>query len=167
MQTLDLKHCPICEKDLPVSEFGLCRARKDGKNLYCKSCIREKVKQSRIGQKNWRQVQKERRAKAVEALLNPTIEAPGIVTAADRVFEAIANGARTQHDIAVTTKLSKDEIGDAIANLLLWAKKIETKVVEDRRLYFIREVIEQPKRKDCVLSLSCFGPVIRGSVRAA
>jgi len=157
----DLKRCPICEKDLPVSEFGICRARKDGRNLYCKDCIREKVKQSRIGQKNWRQVQKERRAKAIEALSNPTIQVPVLSNPADRVFEAIANGARTQYEIAVETKLSKDEIGDAIANLLLWTKKIETKSDGDQRFYFIREVQEQPKRKDCVLSLSCFGPVIR------
>src|SRR5947207_1620665 len=43
----DTKFCPICSQDLPVSEYGVCRARKDGRNLYCKSCIRKKVSDSR------------------------------------------------------------------------------------------------------------------------
>jgi hypothetical protein len=30
-----------------LSEFGVCRARKDGLNLYCKGCIRQKIAQSR------------------------------------------------------------------------------------------------------------------------
>src|SRR5690349_3778163 len=102
METPDLKHCPICIKDLPVWEFGICRARKDGKNLYCKECIRRKVKQSRIGNKNWRQLQKERRARLIEEALdqNGTIDTAVSMTTEDRVLEAITNGARTQREIA-------------------------------------------------------------------
>src|SRR5882762_1259192 len=43
----DTKHCPICAQVLPLSDFGVCRARKDGHNLYCRSCIRKKVTESR------------------------------------------------------------------------------------------------------------------------
>jgi len=79
----------------------------------------------------------------------------------ERVREAVQKGARTQSDIAYETKLGKDEIGDALAHLLLWTKEIETKPDGDNRYYFIRQVQEQPKRKDSVLSLSSLGPVMK------
>src|SRR5437667_9334530 len=44
---VELKRCPRCEESLPLSEFGVCRARKDGLNLYCKRCIRQKIALSR------------------------------------------------------------------------------------------------------------------------
>ena len=47
VSVVELKRCPRCEESLPLSEFGVCRARKDGLNLYCKRCIRQKIAQSR------------------------------------------------------------------------------------------------------------------------
>src|SRR5437763_16447688 len=47
IRTIELKTCPRCEESLPISEFGVCRARKDGLNLYCKRCIRQKIALSR------------------------------------------------------------------------------------------------------------------------
>ena len=52
------KNCPICSQQLPLSEFGVCRARKDGRNLYCKSCIRKKVTDSRRALKEYRSARK-------------------------------------------------------------------------------------------------------------
>ena len=46
-ESFEAKACPICSELLPLSEFGICRARKDGRNLYCKVCIRRKVTDSR------------------------------------------------------------------------------------------------------------------------
>jgi hypothetical protein len=167
MKVPELKHCPICTKDLPVSEFGICRARKDGRNLYCKACIRTKVAQSRIGHKNWRQVQKAKQVKILEQLRDPQFDEKVLVlpssklSPVERVKEAIQRGARTQKEIVQQTKLGKDEVGDAIAHLLLWTYEIETKSDGDNRYYFIRQIVEQPERKDCVLSLSSFGPVIK------
>ncbi|MDQ6651523.1 MAG: hypothetical protein M3Y84_02140 [Acidobacteriota bacterium] len=60
----------------------------------------------------------------------------------ERVREAIKKGARTQKEIAQETRLGKDEIGDAIANLLLWTREIKTQVVDNMRLYFINEASE-------------------------
>jgi hypothetical protein len=162
MKLSELKHCPICTKDLPVSEFGICRARKDGRNLYCKEDIRKKVAQSRIGQKNWRQVQKAKRTKLLEQLQDPQFDEKVLVlplsrlSPVERVKDAIHNGARTQREIVQQTKLGKDEVGDAIAHLLLWTHEIETKSDGDNRYYFIRKVAEQPKR-----SLKWFGLLIK------
>ena len=52
----DTKQCPICSQDLPLTEYGICRARKDGRNLYCKSCIRKKVSESRRAFKAYKSV---------------------------------------------------------------------------------------------------------------
>jgi hypothetical protein len=159
----DLKYCPICTKDLPVSEFGMCRAWKDGRNLYCRTCINAKVTASRRALKAYKEARKKYIAQQVEIFETEDFSVVPVskLSPSDRVRLAIERGSRTQREIALETKLDKDSIGDAIAHLLLWTHEIETKSDGDNRYYFIRETIEQPRRKDCVLSLSCFGPVIK------
>ena len=65
---------------------------------------------------------------------------------ADRVREAIRCGARTQKEIAQTTKLPKDEVCDALANLLLWTREIRTDVINHTRMYFANEIAEDISR---------------------
>jgi hypothetical protein len=166
MSDIQLKHCPICTKDLPVSEFGMCRARKDGKNLYCRACINAKVTASRLALKQYKAARKRYLPELITAIDTFDVDAKAIfkMTPVERVRDAINNGFRTQREIAQETKLHKDVIGDALANLLLWTKEIETRIVNDTRQYFIRRAdveAEQPQRKDCVLSLSCLGPLIK------
>ncbi len=148
------KNCPICCQQLPLSEFGVCRARKDGRNLYCKTCIRKKVTESRRALKEYRSARK-------RYVGQPGSEPAGMsfldgsapssanyprmlskLSPVERVREAIKKGARTQKEIAQETRLGKDEIGDAIANLLLWTREIKTQVVDNMRLYFINEASE-------------------------
>jgi hypothetical protein len=144
------KNCPICSQQLPLSEFGVCRARKDGRNLYCKSCIRKKVTDSRRALKEYRSARKryvsQPLSDSTDAL--PNEDGTALTTSArilsklspiERVREAIKKGARTQKEIAQETRLGKDEIGDAIANLLLWTREIRTQTVGNTRLYFISE----------------------------
>ena len=145
---LETKDCPICAQALPVSEFGICRARKDGRNLYCKSCIRKKVTESR-------QVLREYKSARKRYVSQQSLEAQGNDPASqnlsrllsklspiERVREAIKKNARTQKEIAQETKLGKDEIGDALANLLLWTHEIRTEVVDNTRMYFINDAPE-------------------------
>ena len=153
----DAKECPICSQVLPLTEFGICRARKDGRNLYCKSCIRQKITESRRALKAYKSV---RQQYATQKVLEPGVESPhdaevpaarrqyitrqvSKMTPVERVREAIRNGARTQKEIARETKLGKDEIGDALANLLLWTREIRTEVVESTRKYFINELANE------------------------
>ena len=151
----NIKKCPICAQDLPLTEYGVCRARKDGRNLYCKSCIRKKVSESRRAFKAYKSVRhqyvvqkidKSANLDATDAEANPSVARRQYVmrqiskmTPAERVREAIRNGARTQKEIAQGTKLGKDEIGDALANLLLWTREIRTEVIDNIRMYFINE----------------------------
>ena len=152
--TIELKRCPRCEETLPLSEFGICRARKDGRNLYCKRCIRQKIAQSRQALREYKQARSRHGgpitsgrkliAQGGQAGLSPARIARILrkMSPADRVREAIRCGAHTQKEIAQVTKLPKDEIGDAIANLLLWTREIRTDIVNHSRLYFINEIAE-------------------------
>src|SRR5687767_15406548 len=54
----ETKECPLCNQALSLSEFGICRARKDGRNLYCKSCIRKKVTDSRQALREYKSARK-------------------------------------------------------------------------------------------------------------
>jgi hypothetical protein len=147
---LDTKQCPICSQDLPLSEYGICRSRKDGRNLYCKSCIRKKVSDSRKAFKAYKSVRHQYVADRSDNNGNATARRrPGVMrqvskmTPVERVREAIRNGARTQREIAQGTKLGKDEIGEALANLLLWTREVRTESVDNNRYYFINEPTRQ------------------------
>src|ERR1041385_273791 len=152
-----LKHCPICSQELPISEFGICRARKDGRNLYCKSCIRQKVTQSRRALKKYKSARKKYISQQVEIELLSAdgashgqypAKAVSKLSPVERVRDAIRRGSRTQREIAQETKLGKDEIGDALANLLLWTHEIRTQVVNNTRLYFLNDNTETPTVDD-------------------
>ena len=177
----DLKHCPICAKDLPISEFGICRARKDGRNLYCKSCIRQKVTQSRRALKEYKSARKKYISQQVEiaefhsgdsSSVQYPAKAMSKLSPVERVRDAIRRGSRTQKEIAQETKLGKDEIGDALANLLLWTHEIRTQVVDNTRLYFLNDNAEAaiiddeprlPARKhDVPSSFSCLQGLMPG-----
>ncbi|MCM3901239.1 MAG: hypothetical protein ND866_06010 [Pyrinomonadaceae bacterium] len=149
--SLETKDCPLCNQALSLSEFGICRARKDGRNLYCKSCIRKKVTDSRQALREYKSARKRYVAQTLDS--NEMLPSDGESHAAaqhitrvvsklspiERVREAIKKNARTQKEIAQETKLGKDEIGDALANLLLWTREIRTEVIDNTRMYFINE----------------------------
>src|ERR1044072_2961342 len=177
-----VKNCPICANELPISEFGICRARKDGRNLYCKSCIRQKVTQSRRALKEYKTARKKYISQQVdiaELLSNDSgngayhAKAMSKLSPVERVRDAIRRGSRTQREIAQETKLGKDEIGDALANLLLWTHEIRTQVVDNTRLYFLNDSAEAatidddeprlPARKqDVPSSFSCLHGLMPG-----
>ena len=165
-QAIETKHCPICSQVLPLTEFGICRARKDGHNLYCRVCIRKKVTESRRVLKAYKSIRDQYPTSRIAEAeteqrhnneLNDDLP-PGQLhyvtrqlnrmTPAERVREAIRKGARTQKEIAQGTKLGKDEIGDALANLLLWTREIRTEVVDNTRRYLINEAAAQPEFSD-------------------
>jgi len=154
---VSVKDCPICSQQLPLSEFGVCRARKDGRNLYCKSCIRKKVTESRRALKEYRSARKRYVSHPLSETSPPDGDSPSSasytrllskLSPVERVREAIRKGARTQKEIAQETRLGKDEIGDAIANLLLWTREIKTQIVDNNRAYFINESADLPIREE-------------------
>src|SRR5438876_262515 len=161
-KALELKRCPRCEEALPISEFGVCRARKDGLNLYCKRCIRQKISLSRQALREYKKARgkhgsstssdSSRLALDTKASLNSRRIARMLrkLSPADRVREAIRCGAHTQKEIAQVTKLQKDEVCDALANLLLWTREIRTQVVSHTRRYFVNDAMEELAKADQV-----------------
>lgn len=154
---ISTKNCPICAQQLPLSEFGVCRSRKDGRNLYCKSCIRKKVTDSRKALKEYRSSRKRYAGPANEGLpngdgeLNPAyLRIQSKLSPVERVREAIRKGARTQKEIAQETRMGKDEIGDALANLLLWTREIRTEMVDNVRVYSLSESPRAPLREESI-----------------
>jgi len=145
-----------------LSEFGLCRARKDGLNLYCKRCIRQKIALSRQALREYKNARSKHGVTAGSSRSRVTIEAKlGFsprriarmlrkLSPADRVREAIRCGVRTQKEIAQTTKLPKDEVCDALANLLLWTREIRTQIVSHTRMYFVNDAMEELVKTDQV-----------------
>src|SRR5256884_5536653 len=153
IRTIELKTCPRCEESLPLPEFGICRARKDGLNLYCKRCIRQKIALSRQALREYKKarvkhggtVLADRSRTVTEGKFSSRRIARMLrkLSPADRVREAIRCGAHTQKEIAQVTKLPKDEVCDALANLLLWTREIRTQIINHTRMYFVNEVIEE------------------------
>jgi hypothetical protein len=130
----------------------VCRARKDGLNLYCKRCINE-IALSRQALREY----KKARGKHTSSVDRPrlTVDPKSAISSrriarmlrklspADRVREAIRCGAETQSEIVQITKLPKDEVCDALASLLLWTREIRTQVINHTRRYFVNEVMER------------------------
>src|SRR5438270_9837951 len=162
VSVIDLKRCPRCEQSLPLSEFGLCRARKDGLNLYCKRCIRQKIAQSRQALREYKNARIRHGATVVPERSRVSIDAKAgfsprriarmlrKLSPADRVREAIRCGAREQKEIAQVTRLPKDEVCDALANLLLWTREIRTQMVNHTRRYFVNDAMEELAKADQV-----------------
>lgn len=152
---VELKRCPRCEESLPLLEFGVCRARKDGLNLYCKRCIRQKIAQSRQALREYKNARIKHGSTLVPERSRLTIDVKSgfsprriarmlrKLSPADRVREAIRCGAHIQTEIAQVTKLPKDEVCDALANLLLWTHEIRTQVVGHTRMYFVNDAAEE------------------------
>ena len=152
------KCCPRCNSTLPLDDFGISRARKDGRNIYCKRCNRDRTNASRQSARERQKAQLD--VRAVSSVGNGSATTPGPIesirrfempcslvsrasvclTPVERVREAIRSGPKTQREILELTRLSKDEIGEALADLLLWMHEVGTKMVGDTRLYYLKAV---------------------------
>ncbi len=175
---ISTKNCPICAQELPLSEFGVCRSRKDGRNLYCKSCIRKKVTDSRKALKEYRSSRKRYVGPPHDGTapgdneLNPVyLRIQSKLSPVERVREAIRKGAKTQKEIGHETRMGKDEIGDALANLLLWTREIKTEIVDNVRVYSLNESspaalreesVNIPRKRDVPSSFSALAGLMPG-----
>jgi len=139
-----MRRCPRCEETKEIEDFGRCQAREDGLNLYCRECTRAKTKEQRM------RLKARRKGAALARPLSmgprfprrpakgPYLERFRRLGPEDRVLRAIRAGARTYGEIVRYTRMTGDEVSDAIAELLLWRKTIGTRARGGRREYFER-----------------------------
>ena len=139
------KWCPQCSAILPLNSFGICRARKDGLNLYCKACIRKKVQRSRrllrefVRNKRERILRESAEREASYRLEEEAFQLSkqqrlreresGRVPLTDRVLAAIDKGCHSFEDITVfakTTRETGEDVLEAIRELLLDTRQIYT-----------------------------------------
>lgn len=166
------KKCGDCKKRRSINAFGICRARKDGRNLYCRDCINTRMY-------DLRKKLKEHKANQIRIMVNQLEARPETrpelslvkhlkLSPVDKVRLAIQRGAGTQLEIGRATKLGKDEVCDALAILLLWNHEIRSQIVDGRRIYL---PVTETERKPCKPSrplteiLISLGP--RAKVKAA
>lgn len=139
-------HCPQCKQDLDDGEFGVCRARSSGRNLYCKSCIRNKVNASREVVRQMKAAKRARRPVLVEPIVierKPYVLSPTVKTDVDRVRDAMNLGRQTWGAIKAETKLGSDSLADAFMVLILDNEEVKCDRVNGERIY--RSVVSEKR----------------------
>lgn len=113
--TMETKKCPLCPERgaQEIDKFGICRARKDGRNLYCMKCINKKIGDHRTALREYKAKQKARKAERLEsgkaAPGQPPVQVhiPGVSVFANNVVLAILNGATTRGEIENAIRKAK------------------------------------------------------------
>lgn len=129
-----LKKCPHCSRELPLSEFGVSNSREDGRNVYCKFSNREKTRE-------YREAARERR-------MNPVVELQPATTTPVRVFKEtpverllaeLRLGDRGYKELQRALKMKEGEFDDALAVAVLDQKAVKPYRSGDTRLYRLNE----------------------------
>lgn len=146
------KTCPACPEGprvLPLRSFGIVRSRPDGRNLYCRACVRRRMQESRAAAK----LRKRQPAPAPCPVKPPAVSGfvfsghrvdvePLVLTAIDRF-----GGACSQDQIVsfaaqhLPAKLHPRELRDTVGNALgelFQARSIATRGEAEDRIYFRR-----------------------------
>jgi hypothetical protein len=142
------KLCPDCNAELPLEEFGICKARSDGRNLYCKTHCRKRVYDFRARRRDYNATRKrlaaeaKRNMEAAAKAIKPA--APIILSRNEKVLRAVKDGCRTLGEIGNATKLYKEDLYDALTLLLLDTREIATEMDGNTRVYFPRVQFQVP-----------------------
>ncbi len=78
----ELLRCPRCKESKPADEFGICRERKNGRNLYCKPCIRAKINAHRAALREYKAARLKRINQARSNGAGPKVSAGNLTSAA-------------------------------------------------------------------------------------
>lgn len=155
------KRCGECKQKLAISNFGICRSRSDGRNYYCKPCIRKKVKAHRERKRAMRlakiqiELARELGIPIVIPERKPIIMC-GPRSPLEKVREALRNGFLTRAAIRNETRLDFDQIGDALAELTFVLR--EARIVragDDREFHLIAGFVQREIRIETKICKRC------------
>jgi hypothetical protein len=145
VQLADLKHCPRCEEDLPLMKFSVCRARKDGLNLYCRNCTQEKVADFRRHLAEYRRARgeapKKPRVKVLSRYQLRQMPPPQRILTVLKV-----SGALEFADLRRATRLSGQQLSDALPHVLGFGLPVASKNGTGPRRYFLKPKTELEKQ---------------------
>jgi len=150
-----MKHCPICNKDLQLGDFGKCKARKDGKNLYCKSCINNKVRESRKSIKEYTKAKRRRSSLPLFDAADAAVIVP-LSRLADRERVRVVlqgEGCKTQKQIADDAKLSLEVVDLWLAQMIV-DRAVCSAVEGGKRLYWLPPAVAVAKTERKPMQLS-------------
>lgn len=124
------QQCRLAGRLQRPSAFPRNRQSDDGRYLYCKECCRRRTNDLRA-------TKGERQQRRIDLGLErkPVVKSG---MAFSLVYEAIKSGKRTREEIQRSTKLSFDDIGDALVEILFVAKGA---VIKDGEYVPIEEVL--------------------------
>jgi hypothetical protein len=150
--SVELKHCPRCEETLPLSEFGVCRSRKDGLNLYCKRCIRQKIADARTQLKDYKRKDPNHGNRNLHVIaLTPqgrlNLRRLRKLSHADRVLRSLGIvGTQSFKELRYSCSLTEEQLSEALAHVVGFGLPVGTRNGTDPRVYFLKakaEVIAQ------------------------
>ena len=155
------KHCPRCDQDKDLSEFTFDTTSLDGRNVYCRPCVKARrgtgklgrprkvdytcarcpeTRHSEFGVWNGRpsylcrqctRNDQNQRNAAKRKACKLAVPPPR-----ELVIQAIRRGAKTQREIRIATRLPEDQVCDLLADLYD-AGKLDRAAIR-RREYRIR-----------------------------
>lgn len=142
------KECGRCHQQKAINCFGICRARKDGRNHYCKPCILDIVHQHRDRKREMKRARIEVRTRAEERAIKdiqdferkPNVISPILHTCLSKVRYAIRDGYKTRQEIKAATGLTSQQISDALAILMFEEETITLRRIEGEAYFFVRRV---------------------------
>jgi len=141
------KRCPRCEETLPLSQFGVCRSRKDGLNLYCKRCIREKIRLSRASLKDYKRTHplyRNRENQEAPATLTPQgrLDLRKLrrkLSHSDRIIRALeVVKVQSFKELRFTCRLSEQELSNALADVVGSGLPVGSRNGTEPRVYFLK-----------------------------
>lgn len=135
------KFCPKCEKKLWIKCFGISKARKDGRNCYCKECALAKVHEFRQRIRAMKAAIRERKAviETLERKPNVLSEAAS-ESVLEKVRNAVEAGCATRDQIQANTKLDWDDLGVALAELTFERGVLRIERVGSKREFHLAEL---------------------------
>jgi len=127
--------------------FPLCRARPDGRGLYCKACCVRRVRRYRAKRKAVLAAQYAAKPKPAPAQKPPPVAPVSRYPLSNEVRQAIEQGHATFAAICLRTGERQRNVSDALAHLLLTARSIRMVTRRDGvRLYFLASVPTSPRK---------------------
>lgn len=152
VETQETKKCAGCQYPKPLSAFGRNAANDnagacDGLNIRCRGCVNIKIAEHR---QNLREYKARVRPQIVLPKRKPNMTARGYkrafrsqtkdATPEQKILLAIQAGAKTQGEIRRIASLSRDEVSDGLAVLILDLHKLQLEPMpESERLRWAGE----------------------------